>query len=193
MVHSDGNIGDSPVISCFAVFDTCNLPDSNSDDLTNYGKDEIDTLCQHFSELLVAKGYNPEKVLEERVPLWEYVTGVLRTTTMEGRTIRQFWSKILRRKGNSPDLKNILSLVKILLVLTFSTACVERGFSLMNRVKSDWRASIGEDSLNDLITLAFSRDTLSTFNPEPAIRLWCADSKKPRRLVDNYGPRKDRE
>lgn len=63
----------------------------------------------------------------------------------------------------------------------------------MNRVKSDWRASIGEDSLNDLITLAFSRDTLSTFNPEPAIRLWCADSKKPRRLVDNYGPRKDRE
>ena len=100
--------------------------------------------------LLLIKGYEPGKIEEERVSLWEYVRNVLATITSDGRTIKKFWPKVLRKKGNS-ELRNILSLVKILLVLIYSTACVERGFSLMNRVKSDWRCKLKEDSLNDLM------------------------------------------
>ena len=117
--------------------------------------------------------------------MWEYVRNDLATTTSDGHTIKKFWPKVLRKKGNS-ESRNILSLVKILLVLIYSTACVEHGFSLMNRVKSDWRCKLKEDSLNDLMHVALSRVTVKNFNPEPAIELWMDDAKKPRRLVDPY-------
>ena len=67
-----------------------------------------------------------------------------------GRTNKKFWPKVLRKKGNS-ELRNILSFVKILLVLICSTTCVKRGFSFMNRVQSDWRCNFKEESLNSLM------------------------------------------
>lgn len=184
----DGNLGDE-ITSSFSVFDVCNLPDSDeTDNLQTYGKTEIQELVEHFADLLESKGYDPSVIEDERVSLWEYVLNVLKHTTKDGKTIKKFWPKILRRKGSSPELKNILALVKILLVLTFSTAFVERGFSLMNRIKSDWRSRLNEDSLNDLMTVSMSPYTITNFDPMPAIKLWWLASNKPRRLVDAYGP-----
>ena len=142
--------------------------------------------------ILLIKGYEPGKIEDERVSLWEYVRNVLATTTSDGRTIKKFCPKALRKKGNS-ELRNILSLVKILLVLIYSTTCVERSFSLVNRVKSDWRCKLKEDSLNDLMHVALSRVTVKNFNPEPAIELWMDDAKKPRRLVDAYGDQRPKQ
>ena len=189
---NDGNIGVCPEMSLFSIFDISRLPDCGGDDISLYGKVEISKLVCHFHDLLLIKGYEPGKIEEERVSLWEYVRNVLATTTSDGRTIKKFWPKILRKKGNS-ELRNILSLVKILLVLIYSTACVERGFSLVNRVKSDWRCKLKEDSLNDLMHVALSRVTIKNFNPEPAIELWMDDAKKPRRLVDAYGHQRPKQ
>ena len=44
-----------------------------------------------FHDLLLIKGYEPGKIEEERVSLWEYVRNVLATTTSDGRTIKTFW------------------------------------------------------------------------------------------------------
>lgn len=186
---SDGNIGGCPEMSLVSIFDVSRLPDCEGDDISQYGKVEIQQLVCHFSEMLLSKGYDPEQIEEERVPLWEYVRNVLQTTTKDGRSIKKFWPKILRKKGDSVELRNILSLVKILLVLIYSTACVERGFSLMNRVKSDWRSRLNNGSLNDLMHLALSNISVQNFDPEPAIKLWWVNAKMPRRLVDAYGPR----
>ena len=185
----DGNIGGCPEMSLMSIFDVSRLPDCEGDDISQYGKAEIQQLVSHFSDLLSAKGYDPDQIEEERVPLWEYVRTVLQTTTKDGRSIKKFWPKILRKKGDSAELRNILSLVKILLVLIYSTAVVERGFSLMNRVKSDWRSRLAEEPLNDLMHVALSSVTVQNFNPEPAIKLWWVNAKKPSRPVDAYGKR----
>ena len=58
----------------------------------------------------------------------------------------------------------------------------------MNKVKSDWRCKLKEESLNDLMHVALSRVTVKNFNPEPTIGLWWNDAKKTRRPVDAYGP-----
>ena len=59
----------------------------------------------------------------------------------------------------------------------------------MNRVKSDWRSSLANQSQNDLMHVALTNITIQNVNPEPAIRLWWVDTKKSRRLVDAYGKR----
>ncbi|KAK6168448.1 hypothetical protein SNE40_020979 [Patella caerulea] len=185
-----GSLSDD-ITLCFRVFDLCNFPDSENDEIKSYGKDEIQRLGDHFSTLLTSKGYDPSKIEDERITLWEYVIYILKSTknVNSARSIKTFWPKILRRKDQSPELRNILSLVKILLTLVFSTALVERGFSLMKRVKSDWRARLNESSLNDLMCLSLSDTTLTSFEPTHAMKLWWLDSNKSRRLVDAYGPR----
>lgn len=167
---NDGNTGVRPEMSLFSIFDVGKVPGCDVDDISQYGKAEISKLVCHFHDLLPCKSYEPEKIEEERVSLWDSAT-----TTSAGRIIKKFWPKVLRKKGNS-ELRNILSLVKILLVLIYSTACVERGFSLMNRVKPDCRCKLKEESLNDLMHVAPSRITVKTFNPEPAIEFYLVPS-----------------
>jgi hypothetical protein len=47
----------------------------------------------------------------------------------------------------------VLLLVELLLSIPISNAKVERMFSLMNRVKTDFRASLTENTLNNLIRI----------------------------------------
>ena len=46
-----------------------------------------------------------------------------------------------------------------------------------------------EESLNDLLHIAFSRVTVKNFNPELAIELWWIDVIKLWRLVNAYRPK----
>ena len=61
-----------------------------------------------------------------------------------------------------------------------SNAKVERLFSLMNRVKTDNRASLSQSRLNSLLTICMEGPTLAEFNPVPAMTLW-ADGIQSRR------------
>ena len=91
---NDGNIGVCPEMSFFSIFDIGRLPDCDGDDISLYGKAEISKLVCHFHDLLLCKGYEPGKMEEKRVSLWEYVRNVLATTTSAGRTIKTFWPKV---------------------------------------------------------------------------------------------------
>ncbi len=48
------------------------------------------------------------------------------------------WQRILNEGKMQQALTNILALVRIILVIPVQTATLERGFSLMKRVKTDW-------------------------------------------------------
>ena len=85
---NDGNIGVCPEMSFFSIFDIGRLPDCDGDDISLYGKAEITKLVCHFHDLLLCKGYEPGKIEEERVSLWEYVRYELATTTSAARTIK---------------------------------------------------------------------------------------------------------
>ncbi|CAH3030010.1 unnamed protein product, partial [Porites evermanni] len=45
-------------------------------------------------------------------------------------------------------------------------------FSLTNRVKTDFRASLSENPLNNLIRIQMESPPLEEFDPTPAIQLW---------------------
>ena len=66
----------------------------------------------------------------------------------------------------------VLLLVKLLLSIPISNAKVERIFSLMNRVRTDFRASLSENTLNNLIRIQMEGPPLEEFDTTPAIQLW---------------------
>ena len=60
---------------------------------------------------------------------------------------------------------NLAQLVHILLVIPVSNAKVERGFSTMRRIKSDWRSSLGEETLDHLMRISIDSPPLTQFEP----------------------------
>ena len=48
-------------------------------------------------------------------------------------------------------LQKVLDLFDALLTITATTADCERGFSVMNQVKSDWRSRLKGETLSDLL------------------------------------------
>ena len=65
--------------------------------------------------------------------------------------------------------------------MPFTNAKLERMFSPMLRVKSDWRNRLTRDHLDSLLRINEEGESLKIFNPEPAISLWF--NNKVRRLT----------
>ena len=73
------------------------------------------------------------------------------------------------------ERKNVLHLSEILFVMPFTNAKLERMFSRMLRVKSDWCNQLTRDHLGSLLRINEEGESLKIFNPEPAINLWFND------------------
>lgn len=74
--------------------------------------------------------------------------------------------------------KNILMLVEIVLVIPTS-----RGFSAMARIKSDWRASLQPDMLNNLMAISISGPPIGEYNCSRALNMWYSGGQRARRPV----------
>lgn len=84
-------------------------------------------------------------------------------------------------KGYHDDLKDVLSLVQILLGLPLSAAQCERAISAQNRIKNCHQASLAPKTVKDLIPISTKGPAVSEFDPTPAVAEWFASSKKRQR------------
>ena len=62
--------------------------------------------------------------------------------------------------------------MKIVLVIPVQTASLERGFSLVKRVKNDWRSRLQPKTVTQLILIKLNGPELKDYNPCPAIVQW---------------------
>ena len=77
-------------------------------------------------------------------------------------------------------------LVEILLILPLSTtACCERGFSLMGKMKSDWRSCLSVDILDCLMRVATEGPSVSDFDTHPTLKSWWNSGPRARRPTFN--------
>ena len=67
---------------------------------------------------------------------------------------------------------NVLMLIETLLVLPMSTACCERGFSCMNRIKTQYRSRLDTVANDSLLRIGVEGVASSEFEPQRAIALW---------------------
>ena len=117
------------------LLNTSTWPKDNS--LSAFGDKEIDRIANHFYQVLSIDGSNIAEILLE----WQVLKGHVTPIVVNDKSAKYLdvWRKIFTNADVRRECRNVLDIIEILLVTPFSNAKLERMFSRMARVKSDWR------------------------------------------------------
>lgn len=122
------------ILKAMHIFDVRNWP-LNRDQLLTFGNDKLQVLTKHYKDLLNKMDCGIPSVILE----WQEVkTHVVRKVSVEPTiSYLDIWQRIILEEQD--DFSPV------------HTSKCERGFSLMARVKTDWRANLSTPRLNDLM------------------------------------------
>ena len=68
---------------------------------------------------------------------------------------------------------------------TRKKACCERGFSVMGKIKSDWRSCLSVEVLDCLMRIRIEGPTVAEFDPQPGLNFWWSSGSRMRRPTFN--------
>lgn len=131
----------------------------------------IDRLVDRFTVPLKAADTQMEEIHAEYDALLHYSIHYISLSTLEYRSV---WWRLFHAPSAS-EWANALALIELLFSLPASNGKVERVFSQLNLIKSDRRVQLSNKTLNDLLTISTSSESMEDFNPDPAIDLWWKD------------------
>ena len=136
--------------------------------------DVLEKLYEQYKKPLENAGFDGtvNDLLLQWHAIFEYTIKYLSPSSVD---YRKIWHQLFV-SSRSKEWNLILLLVELLFCLPVSNAKVERLFSLMNRVKTDSRASLGESRINSLLRIVMEGPTIDDFDPIPAIDLWATDA-----------------
>lgn len=168
------------------VLDQRNWPAENHNLLT-YGNRQIKTIYNSFETLLQRIGCDINNALDE----WKEIKLHINSNDhLKNLHPLNLWQRLTNEDENR-EVKEHSIILKIILlteVYPLSTAVCERGFSVMKRIKSDWRSSLGSATLDTLmrVDIEYSREKkMKDFN-----RWWITGQRSRRPFTMPYGSRK---
>ncbi|XP_071854674.1 uncharacterized protein [Apostichopus japonicus] len=140
----------------------------NKESLTEFGKEELLQVKTHFDGLFQLHSVRTDALESEftEMKLFWY-------SNLSHLSRADFWSagySIL--KTQYPNLLHVFIVLKLLPV---SNAKVERAFSFMRRVKSDWRNSLSESTLNHLLRIDIDGPDFDDFDPSASVNMFFSD------------------
>ena len=144
-----------------------------------FGDNAINDLKVFFNELLINAGCNVNLIMSEWTILKIYLFPTI--ANAPNNSYLETWSDIFKHNSVTSECRNVLDIFEILLVCPFTNAKVERFFSRMNRIKSDWRNQLSRDRLEVLLRISEEGPSVADFNPNPSVDEWYND--KVRRLT----------
>ena len=80
------------------------------------------------------------------------------------------WSTINRQFVDITG--DVLTLIDLILTISATSVEAERGFSVMKRVKTDYRNKLRNPAMNDLMRIILLSPSEAAFDPAPAIEHW---------------------
>ena len=80
------------------------------------------------------------------------------------------WSTINRQFVDITG--DVLALIDLILTIPATSVETERGFSVMKRVKTDYRNKLRNPAMNDLMRIILLSPSEAAFDPAPAIEHW---------------------
>ena len=80
------------------------------------------------------------------------------------------WSTINRQFVDITG--DVLALIDLILTIPATSVEAERGFSVMKRVKTDYRNKLQNPAMNDLMRIILLSPSEAAFDPAPAIEQW---------------------
>ncbi|XP_043319988.1 zinc finger protein 862 [Cervus canadensis] len=147
----------APQLRSMAVFDTKAWPSGVA--LASFGNDDILALARYF-ELSLPPGYREEALLEEWLGLKDVAQNLPFSMLCE---------HALAQHHCFPLLSRLMALV---VCVPVSTSCCERGFSAMNRIRTDERTKLSNEVINMLMMTAVNGVAVTEYDPQPAIQHW---------------------
>ncbi|TKS72003.1 Zinc finger protein 862 [Collichthys lucidus] len=110
---------------------------ADQQELASYGIDHLSTVTEHFADVLDRMGCDQVKAKRIEWPSAKVIIKSL-PQSLQQNAWQDFFVDDERRK----TFCNLLLIVELILVMPLSTASVERGFSAMKRIKTDWRSNL---------------------------------------------------
>ena len=156
---------------------------SDHDGLQQFGQRELSLVVDHFRPLLL-KNASIDSIFSE----WEAFKVIWYHNLVSVRKY-ELWSTLLTKLKNK--YPNLATLVELLLVFPVSNATVERGFSAMKRIKSDWRNRLNEETLENLMRISIEGPPRSGFDPQVAVEFFFATPRRPD--IQPYGRKRSYE
>ena len=92
----------------------------------------------------------------------------------------EIWSKVSTNISLKDECADVLHVINLLLITPLADAKVERMFSRMKRVKSDWRNKLRGDRLESLLRISEEGVSIDDYDPDKGIEQWY--QKKVRRI-----------
>ena len=141
--HSESG-SPNPVIAAVKILDIKAWPQNRSE-LHTFGESELSLVTAHFEKVLAGK-VDCAEVSGEWLCLKLYVADNLQHLQSE-----ECWSVLSKSKGKA--FTNVMTIINMLRIFPVSNAIVERCFSTMTKVKTDWRNRLGEKEVEHLIRI----------------------------------------
>lgn len=156
-------------------------PSVDSAAFDTFGDVEVSLLVNHFKPLLEKNNVALSTISTEWNAFKHYAAENLTGNS-------NIWSLLLTHyQVNFPNLAH---LIEVLLLFPISNATVERGFSTMRRIKTDWRSRLNEETLDHLLRISTNGPPLSEFNLQTAVEQFLSSPRRPETIP--YGTRKRR-
>ena len=135
------------VLSKVKFIDITSWP-SDLTELSQFCNEDVRYLLEHFSVPLghAGIGSSIDVMRQFRDLKMQYASRISDYSSSD------FWPKVF--KTDKDKFKDFLLLVELLLCLPFSTAIVERGFSAVRRIVTDWRSTLGPGLIDDCLHLS---------------------------------------
>ncbi|XP_057587780.1 zinc finger protein 862 isoform X2 [Hippopotamus amphibius kiboko] len=146
-----------PQLKNMEVFDTTAWPSGR--ELASFGNDDILALARYF-ELSLPPGYSEAALLEE----WLGLKAIARNLPFS-----MLCKNALAQHCRFPLLSRLMAVV---VCVPVSTSCCERGFSAMNRIRTDERTKLSNEVINMLMMTAVNGVAVTEYDPQPAIQHW---------------------
>ena len=148
-------------------------------------KAPLDSTVRHFGKLLEANGVDLNQV---KVEWSSFKVFWFENLKVDKRGRDEVWATFFRLSDNYSNLRHVIN---ILMIYPVSNATVERGFSTMRRIKSDWRNKLQEKTLECLMRISIEGPTIEEFDSSAAVQKFF---EKPRHTsIEPYGKRKTKD
>lgn len=125
---------------------------------------------------------DPEQLVDEWPKLRSMIEGSYRKLTT-----KKLCKRIIRL--HKAVLPNLSILASIALCMQLTSVDCERSFSTQNRLKNKYRASLGKEKLDILLTITMLGADFGDQDLQPAIKNWLQKKRRKTRLFSEYKPR----
>ena len=163
--HLEYRFPDVKIIEAFSIFDVKSIP-TDPAKRQEYGKENLDVVNAHYGPHNVVV---PES-LKAEYPL--FVNAVRADERLCTLSTREIMLLLISNSALRAMFPNLAKVATIGLLLPMSTADCERGFSSLQRVKTDLRNRLSNRILNYLLVISIEGPDPTDFPYQEACDIW---------------------